>query len=138
MAASKRTSGATRKGSRTSRGTSTRAHQAQLARLKRRTADLLLAYLGARGRPPSLPERARRLKRDIDDWRDRTGDRHIRATATRLNDNTDPDDWSCDSCDWIHIDRFDRLCFFVACDPDYNQCSYICIQLPKDPNPPVS
>ena len=97
----------------------------------------MLGYVAAGEATPKLKQAVRALKSDIDDWRDRTGGTDLRATSARLNDNTDPDDWTCDRCDWI-MPSMGRICFLVGCDPEYNQCSYICITLPKDPNYPVS
>ena len=136
MAASKRTTrsaptrGPARKG-KPDRG------DAKMERLRRRTAELMLAYVAEKRATPRLIALAQKLKRDVDEWRKETGGTGLRATATRYNDNTDPDDWSCESCDWIMV-SLGRVCFYVGCDPDFNSCSYICIKLPPDPNYPVS
>lgn len=114
-----------------------RAHKTQLNRLRRRTADLMLAYVGAGEATEKLKAAVVKLKTDIDGWRDESGRSDIRATKSRLRSNDEPDDWSCDSCRWITI-SMGRLCFLVACDPDWNNCSYICITPPPDPNFPVS
>lgn len=42
--------------------------------------------------------------------------------------------WTCDSCQWITV-SLGRICFLVGCDPEWNNCSSICINLPKDDFP---
>lgn len=137
MAAAKRSSKTGPRKSPKRGAPSERARKAEFTRLRRRTAELMAGYVSAGEATPKLKQAVRALKSDIDDWRDRTGGTELRATSARLNDNTDPDDWTCDRCDWI-MTSMGRICFLVGCDPDYNQCSYICITLPKDPNYPVS
>jgi hypothetical protein len=114
-----------------------RAHRTQLNRLRRRAGELMLAYVGAGEATEKLKAAILKLKTDIDGWREESGRSDIRATKSRMRSNDEPDDWSCDSCEWIMV-SMGRLCFLVGCDPDWNNCSYICITLPPDPNFPVS
>ncbi len=136
MAAAKRGTGKKTVQAAKGRKPSDRARKAQLTRLKRRTADLMLAYLGAGRATPKLKAATRKLQSDINDWRDRTGGKEIRAVAMRQNEA--PEGWTCKECDLLHVDRFNRLCFFTDCDPEDAWCSYVCIQLPPDPDYPVS
>ena len=108
----------------------------QVARFKRRVADLVLKYVAVGRATPELEKNVMKLKKDIDVWRKRTGRSDLRATRSRLR-NTDDDDWSCSECEWIMV-SMGRICFLVGCDPAFNNCSYICITLPRDPDYPVS
>lgn len=108
----------------------------ELARLRRRVAALTVDYVAARRATPKLKASVVRLKQDIDAWRGRTGRRDFRAVATTRKKPNGIPGWTCDSCSWIMV-SLGRICFLVGCDPEWNQCSYICIDLPKD-NLPVS
>ena len=111
-----------------------------LARLRRRTADLAVDYITAGRATPTLQESVRRLRRDVDSWRGDTGRKDIGATAMQLRNNDDG--WTCDRCEWIMFSTppggMGRICFLVGCDPEWNNCSYICITLPRDPDYPVA
>lgn len=118
-------------------GAPKRPRDAELNRFTRRVADLMLAYVAAGRATGPLKESVARLKRDIDEWRDRTGRKELRSTVSaRRNDNSG-DGWTCKRCLWI-MPSMGRICFLTGCDPEYNECDYICFTLPRDPNYPVS
>jgi hypothetical protein len=113
------------------RPTSERAARAELVRLTRRVGGLVLAYVGAGRATPKLQASTARLKSDIDAWRDGTGRRELRAVKT-TRAQPGGGDFSCSDCLWIMFSS-GRVCFLVGCDPEWNNCSYICITLPKEP-----
>jgi hypothetical protein len=118
------------------RSLSSRARKTALARFTRRTTDLFLGYVAAGRSSPKLIRAVRKLRDDIDSWGDRWGRKDIRTTAALVKQTGDGE-WTCKNCGWIMV-SMGRLCFLVGCDPEWKNCSYICIELPKDPNYPVS
>lgn len=102
-------------------------------RLTRRVADLAVSYIGAGRATPKLQKAVGRLKDDIEAWRDRTGNRDLRAT-TMTRRIANEGEWTCKRCDWIMF-SLGRICFLVGCDPEWKSCSYICFNLPKEPLP---
>jgi len=118
------------------RSLSPRARKTALVRFTRRATDLFLRYVAAGRSTKELSRAVQKLSDDIDSWSDLWGLRDIRTT-TKMVKQTGDGGWTCKNCEWIMVSR-GRLCFLVGCDPEWKQCSYICIELPKDPNYPVS
>jgi uncharacterized protein YhdP len=114
------------------RSLSQRALKAALARFTRRVTDLVLAYAAAGRLTRKLGRATLQLKDDIDSWRARTGRNDIRATHSTL---TSPENgtWTCDNCALIIV-SLRRLCFLVGCDEKDHNCSYACIELPRNHN----
>ncbi len=106
----------------------------EMARLIRRVAVLTVAYVSARRATPDLKKAAAKLKVDVDAWRGRTGRRDFRAVMTKRKKPNGIPGWTCESCQWIMV-SLGRICFLVGCDPEWNQCSYICFTMPKDDFP---
>ena len=71
---------------------------------------------------------------EIDAWRGGTGRRDFRAVLTKRKKPNGMPGWTCDSCQWITV-SLGQICFLVGCDPEWNNCSSICINLPKDDFP---
>jgi hypothetical protein len=116
---------------------SAQARKTALARFARRTADLFLGYVVAGRSTPKLSRAVRKLKDDIDSWCDLWGRKHIRATATtKTQKGGGSGEWTCKNCEWVMV-SLGRLCFLVGCDPEYKECDYVCIDLPRDPDFPV-
>jgi hypothetical protein len=113
------------------RAPSDRAVTLALTRFKRRAADLVVDYAIAGRSTRKLQRTVRQLKADIDSWGDSTGLTDIRAGYSTLTKPPDDDTWTCDNCD-IVIVSLRRLCFLVGCDPAYKNCSYVCLELPKN------
>lgn len=128
MAAAKRTAKSTKK-------KPARPGDAAMKRLQRRTADLLMAHIAAGRATTKLKAETRKLKADVDAWRDQTGRSDLRATALRQQEGDG--EFSCSDCQWI-MPSMGRICFLVGCDPEWNNCSYVCFTVPRDPNYPVS
>lgn len=105
-----------------------------MARLVRRLAALTVAYVAARRATPRLKKAAAKLKTDVDAWRGRTGRRDFRAVQTKRQKPNGMPGWTCASCEWIMVSR-GRICFLVGCDPEWNNCSYICFTVPKEDFP---
>lgn len=118
------------------RSLSPRARKTALVRFTRRATDLFLAYVAAGCSTKELSRDVQKLSDDINSWCDRWGLNDIRAT-TEMVKQTGDGDWTCKNCEWIMV-SLGRICFLVGCDPEWKNCSYICIELPKDPNFPVS
>lgn len=112
------------------RSLSGRARKAAVSRFTRRVTGLVLAYAVAGRRTRKLGRAALQLKDDIDSWRARSGQKDIRATQSTL---TMPPNgtWTCDECALIMVSR-GRLCFLVGCNPQFRNCSYVCIDLPRN------
>jgi hypothetical protein len=106
------------------------ARKTALARFTRRTTDLFLAYVAVGRSTPTLSRAVRKLRDDIDSWRDSYGRKDIRTTAAMVK-QTGNGDWTCKNCEWIMVSR-GRLCFLVGCDRQSKSCSYICIEPPKN------
>jgi hypothetical protein len=124
--ATNKTTGPTRK-----RGPSDRAVALALARFKRRAADLVVDYAIAGRSTRKLQRSVLALKADIDSWGEKTGLTDIRSRAVTLTAPPDDDTWTCANCDIVMV-SLKRLCFLVACDPAYKNCSYVCLELPKN------
>lgn len=107
---------------------------AEMVRLIRRVGPLPLAYVAARRATPKLKKAAGKLKVEIDAWRGGTGRRDFRAVLTKRKKPNGMPGWTCDSCQWITV-SLGQICFLVGCDPEWNNCSSICINLPKDDFP---
>jgi hypothetical protein len=110
---------------------SDRAVALALARFKRRAADLVVDYAIAGRSTAKVRRSTLQLKADIDSWGDRTGLTDIRAGHSTLTAPPDDDTWTCANCDIVMV-SLKRLCFLVGCDPANKNCSYVCLELPKN------
>jgi hypothetical protein len=114
---------------------SDRAVGLALRRFRRRATDLVLDYVATGRLTPKLKRTVLQLRTDVDSWNARTGHKDIRATESQkkahMGLTSDDDSWICRNCQVIMVSR-GRLCFLVGCDPAWNQCSYVCLELPRN------
>lgn len=112
------------------RRVSERAIGLALRRFRRRATELVLDYVGAGRLTAKIKRTVLQLKDDVESWNARTGLKDVRATDARLS-RDDDGDWTCRNCDIVMVSR-GRLCFLVGCDPAWKQCSYVCLELPRN------
>ena len=115
---------------------SARRSDAAMSRLKRRVGDLVLEYVAVGRATTKLKGATRKLRADINAWRDRTGRDDLRATPFSRQEGGH--EFSCSDCKMITTDIPGRVCVLTGCDPEWNNCSYVCFTVPRDPDYPVS